>query len=202
MSDQQGYFRQFSWPIVVSAMILMAIGILSIHAVENADEALAGSGLAFKQTVFALIGIACFFALTSINYQKLGPISYALYAVMLVLLVVVLKMPQTKGSKHWIPLPGIQFQPSELAKLTFILAMAWYLRYRNSYRRLSGLIALFCHDARARRFDPAGAGPGHLAVVVAYAAGDAADCGGSLAPPAGDSVRGAGRGLSARAAQG
>jgi len=38
---------------------------------------------------------------------------------------------------------GTQLQPSELAKITFVLALAWYLRYAKSLRTLEGLIFPF-----------------------------------------------------------
>jgi len=54
-------------------------------------------------------------------------------------------VPSVNGSFRWIRLPGveIQVQPSEFLKVTYILALAGYLRYRRNYRRLSGLVGPF-----------------------------------------------------------
>jgi cell division protein FtsW (lipid II flippase) len=47
------------------------------------------------------------------------------------------------GARRWIPLGFFNFQPSEMAKLTFILGLASHLRFRENYRRLSGLLFPF-----------------------------------------------------------
>ena len=57
-----------------------------------------------------------------------------LYVGSLLLLVAVLFMPQINGSRRWIPLGLLDFQPSEPARLAFILALAHYLMYRDSQR--------------------------------------------------------------------
>jgi cell division protein FtsW (lipid II flippase) len=60
-----------------------------------------------------------------------------------VALVVILFLPARGGARRWIFLGPIQAQPSEVAKLTYVLMLAWYLRYRNNYRRLRGLVLPF-----------------------------------------------------------
>ncbi len=37
----------------------------------------------------------------------------------------------------------MNFQPAEIAKIVFVLALARYLRYRSNYRTLRGLIVPF-----------------------------------------------------------
>jgi cell division protein FtsW (lipid II flippase) len=49
--------------------------------------------------------------------------------------------PPVNGARRWIRVGPLGFQPSELAKLAFVLALARYLSYRESCRRLAGLIA-------------------------------------------------------------
>jgi cell division protein FtsW (lipid II flippase) len=63
---------------------------------------------------------------------------------MIVVLVGVFALKaDTQGTHRWIDLKVIKIQPSEFAKITYILALAWYLRYRDNYRRLSGLLGPF-----------------------------------------------------------
>ncbi len=52
-------------------------------------------------------------------------------------------MPARNGARCWIPLGVFDVQPSEIAKLTFILGLSFYLMHRDNYRRLTGLIAPF-----------------------------------------------------------
>ena len=44
------------------------------------------------------------------------------------------------GARRWINLVVTDFQPSELAKIAYVLVLANYLRYRSSYRRFLGLL--------------------------------------------------------------
>jgi len=74
----------------------------------------------------------------------LGRIAYVLYALAIVLLIGVFFAPEVVYTHRWYMLPGeIQFQPSELAKIAFVLSLAWYLRYRKSVRTLGGLVVPF-----------------------------------------------------------
>jgi cell division protein FtsW (lipid II flippase) len=52
-------------------------------------------------------------------------------------------VPVINGARSWIDLQVMNFQPAELAKITFVLALAWYLRFRRSYRTLPGLLVPF-----------------------------------------------------------
>ncbi|HAU36211.1 MAG TPA: rod shape-determining protein RodA [Phycisphaerales bacterium] len=135
------YLRYTSWPILASVVALMTLGVLAIRASEQADPDM--TGFAAKQMAFAGAGIVVFIAATSFPYARLGRLAYPLFGATLVLLVAVFYLPDVRGSHRWIDLKVVRFQPSELAKLTFIILLAWYLRYGDHYRRLGGLIIPF-----------------------------------------------------------
>ena len=105
-----------------------------------------------KQSIFAATGLFCLIFVNLFNYQRLGPLSYLLYAVILVLLAVLLVdkvvdlpfVPYINSSRRWINIAfGFRIQPSEFCKIAYILALAWYLRYRSNYRKFFGLIGPF-----------------------------------------------------------
>ena len=52
---------------------------------------------------------------------------------------------EINGAHCWIKvgIGSLTIQPSELFKLAYILALAWYLRYRSNYRRFRALIGPF-----------------------------------------------------------
>ena len=118
----------------------MAAGLAGI---ARGDE-LVGSGDDFaRQVVWIVLTIPAMLIAVLIPYRRLRWISYPLFAVSLVLLIVVYLMPAKNGAHRWIPLGIMNLQPSEVAKLTFILALAHYLMFRKNYRRLTGLIVPF-----------------------------------------------------------
>jgi len=147
----------------VSALMLIGIGIATIYSVGNPAEDSPDSSIEDlsnkwqKQAIFAAVGLAGFIAINSINYRRLGSISYWIYAAVLVLLVILLiskyvvVLPFAKpiqGTYRWISisvggysLPRLQ--PSEFCKLAYVIALAWYLRYRSNYRNFRALIGPF-----------------------------------------------------------
>ena len=149
------YFRYTSWPIILAMLALMVFGILAIHVYERSDPSV--SGFAAKQAVLGAIGLLGFVAATVLPYQKLGKYAYVLFGLTLVVLALLLALPRlygssevvkwiipgVRGTHRWINLGFTRLQPSEIAKLTFIILLAWYLRHGNHYRRLSGLIVPF-----------------------------------------------------------
>lgn len=74
-----------------------------------------------------LPGLILFFILAKINYEKWRHLSWAAYFLALVLLVMVF-LPGVglllNGSRSWVQLGPYSFQPSEFAKLAFILIAA------------------------------------------------------------------------------
>ncbi len=52
-------------------------------------------------------------------------------------------VPVRNATRAWINLRFMMLQPSELAKIVFILGLARYLRYRENYRTLGGLLVPF-----------------------------------------------------------
>ncbi len=135
------YLRFPSWPIILAMLVLMGIGLMAISASERADPTM--QGFATKQTVFAAVAVLAFVGITFVSYQVVGRFAYSLFAVTLAMLVLVLMLPAIRGSRRWIDLGVIALQPSELAKLSFIILLAWYLRMGDHYRKLLGLAVPF-----------------------------------------------------------
>ena len=128
------------WGIVGCAVALVALGLTGI---ARADELNDGPDLFSKQVTWVLLSLPVLVASLAVPYRFWKPIGYWLFAASLPLLVVVLFMAKRGGARCWIPLGFFDLQPSELVKLTFILALAQYLMYRENHRRLTGLTAPF-----------------------------------------------------------
>ncbi len=121
---------------------LMVIGVSAIRVSEQADEADdEGSQVRMeRQIVYCGLGLGAFVLVTFVPYHRIGQIAYPLFAVTLCLLVLVFFLPRIRNSHRWIDLKIMLVQPSEIAKLSYVVLLAWYLRYRDNYRRLLGLL--------------------------------------------------------------
>lgn len=130
---------------------LMVFGVLSIGISEQADESL--DGYAAKQMLFGSIALIAFLAATILPYHRIGRAAYVLFGVTLAVLVLLAAVryfdystsliPKKRGAFRWINLGIVLVQPSEIAKLAYIILLAWYLRRGDHYRRLRGLIVPF-----------------------------------------------------------
>ena len=132
--------KRVPWSVVAAASGLVALGLAGI----SRGDQLAGSGSYFtRQLIWIALAVPALIAAAWVPYRSLRPASYLLFAATIVLLLLVFLMPAHWGARRWIPLGFFDMQPSELAKLTFILALSHYLMYRRNFRRFLGLFTPF-----------------------------------------------------------
>ena len=132
----------FGWITLLAALGLTFLGISAMESVAP------GSAQAQKRNLLiALIGMS---AMVLPHPRLIGWLAYPMFGLALALLIFVLLpfIPESlvrprNGTRGWIDLKVMDFQPSEMAKVTFVLALAWFLRYRESHRSLLGLLPPF-----------------------------------------------------------
>jgi len=122
----------FDWWFVSIVAAILSLGVLSIYSVTHQQPG-TNFPMFVRQVIWIVCGIGAFLIMLSIDYHKIARLSYLLYGVVLVMLIVVLFMGKTsRGAQRWIPIGPFAFQPSEFAKLALILVLATY--YSNSPR--------------------------------------------------------------------
>ena len=134
------WIRRVPWVLIACVLGLMVAGLAGIH---RADELTTADGRMRRQLVWIVLSLGAMLSVVTVPYRNLRGLSYLLFGANLLLLAVVLIAPARNGAHRWIPLGFIQFQPSEMARLTYIMAIAHYLMYRRNYRSLSGLVVPF-----------------------------------------------------------
>ncbi|MFZ4574843.1 MAG: FtsW/RodA/SpoVE family cell cycle protein [Phycisphaerales bacterium] len=138
-----------AWLVLFSSAALTMIGIYSINVAMSLDpkgwDALPEP--AMKQALYAGVGILFCFAVAIPNYRLYGAASWALLGVAVCLLVFLLLpfVPSSivrprNGARGWIDLGPVDLQPSEFAKIAYVLVLSWYLRYRDNHRTFLGLL--------------------------------------------------------------
>lgn len=116
------------WPIVSIAGALILLGILAIYSASFRI----GGGFAAKQATWSLIGVCFFLSAAWVGYRFFLNVSYFLYGLAIVLLVLVLLFGETYlGANRWLSIGPFQIQPSELCKIATILVLAQYLANRT-----------------------------------------------------------------------
>src|SRR5215218_7203902 len=121
-------WRHFDILLFGAALALLALGMTliysgSLHTYGGATPAL--SGPVARQIGYAAIGIVLMILVARMDYRGWFALAPGLYgAILLALLVVLVIGDSTFGSRRWVSLAGMQFQPSEPAKLICILFLA------------------------------------------------------------------------------
>jgi len=130
--------RRLPWSIVAIAVVLVCLGWLGI---ARCEELATGSGRFLRQQmVFSVLALTVMVGVSAANYRILCRFSYTLFLLSLTLLVAVYFFPKVNNTHRWIRVGPLGLQPSEFAKVAFVLALARYLMYRENYRRLRGLV--------------------------------------------------------------
>ena len=132
--------RSVGWLCVVAAGLLSILGAVAIGTVPP-------SNLAYTHLAHLVIGLAAAVVVVIPHYRLTQKLSYPLLGVVVLMLIFVLIpwVPESivrprNGARRWINVVVTDFQPSELAKIAWVLALASYLRYRENYRRVLGLL--------------------------------------------------------------
>lgn len=142
-----------AWVCVASGLALSLLGVYTIDlatSLKPPGGPLDLSGRPLKQAMFLLAGLAVCLVSAAPHPRVLRLAAWALTLPVLGLLVFLLipgvprwlVSPQN-GSRAWITLGSLNFQPSELAKIVFVLVLADYLRLRSTHRSLRGLVTPF-----------------------------------------------------------
>lgn len=127
----------------------VALSLLGLYAIDAAGRmgALSGSALALRQGIFMLAGLVAAAVVCVPHYSIFRRAAWliALAAVALLAVLIMPGVPESlvsprNGARRWIDLGPFDLQPSELAKLAYVIVLAWYLRHRANHRRFLGLI--------------------------------------------------------------
>jgi rod shape determining protein RodA len=121
----------------MTGLALAIIGVLLIYSSGRLEySASSVAGLYRKQILWIVITCLVCCVFFRVPLRHVAGISYPLYAFSIGLLLLVLALP-SEGPHRWIRIGSVQVQPSELAKIATILALARYLGMKK--RRLDRL---------------------------------------------------------------
>lgn len=127
----------------VAALLTLGLVMLystSMNDVPRPGAAPLGSKLLVTQMTWCLLGLAVCVVAASLDYQLLKRFAWPIFGIAIVMLVLVL-VPHVghriKGASRWFKIGPVSFQPSEVAKITLIIVMAWYCeRYQRQMHTL------------------------------------------------------------------
>jgi cell division protein FtsW len=142
--------------VTLALCLLGAVMVFSASAVTAEHQYGRSYIFLARQAVWLLFGIFGMFALMRTDYRRLREpaVVYTALCVVLLMLVGTFFLDKSHATHRWIKFGPLGIQPSELAKLTVILYLAWFL----DLKRRSASAMEFCKEDFLQTILPA-AGP-------------------------------------------
>ena len=120
------YIDRTYWVLFIALILVAIIALFSASSFFVFQEGNSTLGPILSQMLFIAMGVALAFGLQFVPSKWIRLLGYLGLAISLVLLLLTFTSlgVEVNGSKRWINLFGITFQPSELAKLTLIIVVS------------------------------------------------------------------------------
>jgi len=112
--------------LVSCVAALLALGMVMLYSSTMGQP---GAHYLIMQAIWAALGIALCVVAAALDYCLLKKVAWPLLLLSVALLALVLAPHiglKIKGARRWFGYGPVRLQPSELAKLALIIALAWY----------------------------------------------------------------------------
>ena len=147
--------KKIDWTLFSLLLVLIIVGNIAIYSASTSriGEEFQTRNYYLKQIIWSIISIIILFLILKIPLPIIDFFIVPAYLLTIIFLIIVLFMPEIKGSHRWISLGPVRFQPSEPAKLLTILLAArliatpniteWQTLYRTFLAGLIPVILIF-----------------------------------------------------------
>lgn len=136
--------KNFDWVSLSIVVLISIIGVMTIYSSTRSPVSGEMPSYYVKQLYWLLFSSIALIAVASFDYIWLSRYSYIFYSIGLALLLLVLVIGKTgMGAQRWFSLGLFSFQPSEVFKLFYAIAIARYLSGIHEKISLTSLFKLF-----------------------------------------------------------
>jgi rod shape determining protein RodA len=117
----------FDWGLLGLTLLLGGVGFVALYSAVSSGANGPHAMIYYKQLLWYTIGLSVMVISFCFNYKRLDRWAFVLYIFGIILLVWVLFFGKyVSGSRRWLILGPVSFQPSELIKLLVIIVLARY----------------------------------------------------------------------------
>lgn len=117
--------QNFDWLLLALILVITGIGLVNLYSAGYNRTPEGVTPIYIRQVYWVLVGLGLMLLTLVYDYRHLERLAYPLYFLSLVLLVAVMVAGKTvSGSKRWLVLGPLSFQPTELLKISLILVLA------------------------------------------------------------------------------
>jgi cell division protein FtsW len=122
------------WMFIITVLLVLLglVMVFSASAVMASQRYHSPYAFVLRQAAWALCGLVGMVLLMRVNYRRLNnpAFVFSLVAVTILLLLGAFLMHDSHHTHRWIRFGPLSFQPSEIAKPTLVLFLAWFLQDR------------------------------------------------------------------------
>ena len=126
------YFHNFDWVIVISALLLVGVGLLSLYSSSIGRDDFTNFQ---KQIIFLAIGLFLMFSVSFLDYRILRNDPYLILILYVFCLLGLAGLfwfaPEIRNVKRWYQLGSFSIGPTEFVKLILIVLLAKYFSMRH-----------------------------------------------------------------------
>lgn len=120
--------KDFDKTILLIIFVICIAGLFTLYSATKVKELSFMESYVFKQISWIALGTILLILIVNISYQRFIDISYILYGLNIILLILVLMLGRERlGAQRWFTIGNFTLQPSEFIKINFILTLAHYL---------------------------------------------------------------------------
>lgn len=138
-------------PFLAATIALLTIGLVMLFSASYpyAFQKFGDSYYFFKrQLIFAVGGVVVMLGVSKLNFKFLKVILWPLTGLTYLLLIIVLfyhvDLGREEDFKRWIPIGPITVQPSDIAKFTLVLMLAWFFSKYKKQVGKNDLYGILC----------------------------------------------------------
>lgn len=119
---------ELRWETRLLAVVTITLTVFGVAAAYSASSITGGFGAALGQLIGVLAGFIAMVVVSRIDYAWWRPLAWPILGLTMALLALTIVpftagslSPELNGARRWIQLPGLSFQPSELARFAIVL---------------------------------------------------------------------------------
>lgn len=123
----------YDYSLVAVVILLIVFGLIMLYSTSSYVAQLhEGDDMFYfrKQALISAASVAAALLISQFDYHLLGKIPSLIYVLAMVLMIMVKITPfgvEVNGAKRWLRFGGLQFQPSEIAKIAAIVTISFLI---------------------------------------------------------------------------
>jgi len=141
-AEPRSRLLQLDFLLLLATIGLIVFGVITLNGAITINSGYFVS----RQIAYGVIGLVLMLVVARFDYSRFRELRLALYGAAIGLILLVLAAGGvTRGSRRWLELPFLRFQPSELGKLLLVLALSAFVLERvrrRSEREITARIML------------------------------------------------------------